>query len=149
GSNFSLQRASECSHCGASVDPSHIREFLEPAGFAVDFYSDPSNDISSQHFVPVEAPWVDAEGPWAPLENPDLGRFRCTSSGHLFNQSRGINGTGYAVCLQCGRAEPMKSDSTLPDVFESPHRRLRRSKDEDLYCPGSNEPWKIKQGITL
>lgn len=149
GSNFSLKRASECSECGATVQTAHIREFLEPAGFAVDFYSDPSNDISTQHFVPVEAPWVDAEGPWLPLENPDLGRFRCTSSGHLFNQSRGINGTGYAVCLQCGRAEPMKVDGTLPDTFSSPHRRLRRSKDEDLYCPGSNEPWKIKQGLTL
>lgn len=149
GSSFSQIQARTCTHCGSEISEGNIREFLEPAGFAVDFYKEPTNDISTQHFVPVEAPWVDADGDWVPLENPALGRFRCTSTGHLFNQSRGINGAGYAVCLQCGRAEPMDSDGGSPAIFEQPHRRLRRSKDDDIYCPASNENWKIKQGLTL
>ena len=43
----------------------------------------------------------------------------------------------------------MDSDGGSPAIFEQPHRRLRRSKDDDIYCPASNENWKIKQGLTL
>lgn len=149
GSSHSLEAAQHCESCGADISPMNIREYLEPAGFAVDFYKEPSNDITTQHFVPVETPWIDARGDWFPLPNPDLGRFRVSVSGHMFHQSRGIHGTGYALCLECGRAEPMTTDSTLPDVFQKPHSKLRRAKEDGLYCRGSDDAWKIKQGITL
>ena len=149
GSSHSLDRAGRCESCGEAISPENQREFLEPGGFAVDFYQEPHNDISTQHFVPVEAPWIDADGEWFPLANPDLGRFRVTTRGHLFHQSRGIHGTGYALCLECGRAEPMTPEGNLPKVFEQPHYKLRRAKEDGLYCPGSDTDWKIKQGITL
>jgi hypothetical protein len=149
GSSHSLEAARCCNACDSVVDASNIREFLEPAGFAVDFYKDASNDVSSQHFVPVETPWIDARGDWTPLPKQTLGRFRVSSRGHLFNQSRGINGTGYALCLECGRAEPMATDGLLPDVFKKPHAKLRRAKAEGAYCVGSSDSWKIKQAISL
>ncbi|MDR1063830.1 MAG: DEAD/DEAH box helicase, partial [Azoarcus sp.] len=149
GSSHNLETARHCNDCGAEIVPAHIQEFLEPAGFAVDFSKDPSNDISTQHFVPVEAPWIDARGDWFPLPNPALGRFRVSTQGHVFHQSRGIHGKGYALCLECGRAEPMPSDGTLPDVFQKPHRKLRRTKEEGSFCKGSDNAWKVKQGITL
>lgn len=149
GSSHSLDRAGRCESCGEAVDPKNQREFIEPAGFAVDFYQEPHNDITTQHFVPVEAPWVDADGEWFPLANPELGRFRVTTRGHVFHQSRGIHGNGYALCLECGRADPMISEGDLPKVFERAHYKLRRAKEDGLYCPGSDSDWKIKQGITL
>ncbi len=149
GSSHSLEAARHCDACGADIAPANIREFLEPAGFAVDFYKDPGNDITTQHFVPVEAPWINARGDWFALPNPALGRFRTTGEGHLFHQSRGIHGKGYALCLECGRAEPMLPDETLPAVFKKPHRKLRRAREDGLFCPGSNDTWKIKQGLTL
>jgi hypothetical protein len=149
GSSHSLEAARHCDACGADIAPANIREFLEPAGFAVDFYKDPGNDITTQHFVPVEASWINARGNWFALPNPALGRFRITGQGHLFHQSRGIHGNGYALCLECGRAEPMLPDKTLPEVFKKPHRKLRRAKEDGLFCPGSNDTWKIKQGLTL
>lgn len=149
GSSHSLEAARHCDACGVDIAPANIREFLEPAGFAVDFYKDPGNDITTQHFVPVEAPWINARGDWFALPNPALGRFRTTGEGHLFHQSRGIHGKGYALCLECGRAEPMLPDETLPAVFEKPHRKLRRAREEGLFCPGSKDTWKIKQGLTL
>lgn len=150
GSSFNLNAARNCHFCGASIGGGDVREFLEPSGFAVDFYSEPGNDVSSQHFVPVEAPWIDADGDWFPLTNPDLGRFRVSTRGHVFNQSRGIYGGGYALCLECGRAEPMLPETDdLPKVFQNPHRKLRRTKEDGVFCPGSSNQWKIKRGIAL
>jgi ATP-dependent helicase YprA (DUF1998 family) len=136
-----------CDACGASIKPENTCEFLEPAGFAVDFYSAPHNNISTQQFVAVESPWVNGRGEWQPLANPALGRFRITSQGHLFHHSRGVNGTGYALCLACGRAEPMTSSGELPKVFQYPHRKLRRAKDEDSFCSAGE--WSLKKGISL
>jgi hypothetical protein len=149
GSSSSLDGARGCNACSALIDPADIREFLKPAGFAVDFFKDPSNDVMTQHFIPVEAPWIDARGEWMDLPNPDLGRFRVSSQGHVFHQSSGINGKGYALCLECGRAEPMAADNSLPDAFTLSHRKLRRASEEGFFCPGSDNPWKIKQGIIL
>lgn len=132
-----------CDRCGTRV-ALHM-PFLEPAGFAVDFYKDASNDVSSQHFVPVVEPWIDAEGEWLSLPNPELGRFRTTSQGHVFNYSTGEFGNGYAVCLECGRAEPVAKKGSLPIGLDKPHKKLRRTKNEETFCPGSYDTWKIKE----
>lgn len=149
GSSHNRDAARRCESCGEEISSKHLREFLEPAGFAVDFYEEPHNDITTPDFVPVESPWIDANGEWYSFENPDLGRFRVTSRGHIFHQSRGIHGKGYALCLACGRAEPMTGKDKLPKLFQGPHYKLRRAKEEGFYCTGSDSDWKIKQGITL
>lgn len=149
GSGHNLETSRHCHECGKGIRAEDIREFLEPAGFAVDFYEDPNNDVTTQHFVPVEAPWISAQGDWLPLANPMSGRFRVNTRGHIFNQSRGIHGEGYALCLACGRAEPMVLDRALPSGFEQPHRKLRGARQGDAICPGSYEGWKIKTGLTL
>src|SRR5574338_287528 len=83
GSSHNLEAARRCEDCGKDTAPANIREFLAPAGFAVDFYREPTNDVTTQHFVPVEPPWIDAHGDWFPLPNPALGIMRiwlpCTS----------------------------------------------------------------------
>lgn len=131
-----------CDKCGTPAESG--MPFLEPAGFAVDFYNDASNDVSSQHFVPVVEPWIDAEGEWLSLPNPDLGRFRSTTQGHIFNYSGGEYGKGYSICLECGRAEPIIKVGDVPTGFQDPHKKLRRSKSEGTFCPGSYDRWKIK-----
>jgi hypothetical protein len=149
GSGHNLNDSKQCHECGKAVRADNIRDFLEPAGFAADFYENPDNDVTTQHFVPVEAPWISANGEWRHLPNPSLGRFRATVRGHVFHQSRGIHGKGYAVCLSCGRAEPMAQDQHLPPVFQKPHRKLRGARADDMVCPGSHDKWKIKVSLTL
>ena len=149
GTVHSRKEASNCPSCGAIIQNSYCRRFIEPAGFAVDFYESPSNDVDQQEFVPVEPPWISARGEWRSLPNPDLGRFRVTTKGHVFHQSRGIHGTGYALCLECGRAEPMLSTGEMPQVFRKPHRKLRRGKDDSPDCPGSYDDWKVMDSVTL
>ena len=149
GTTYSLRDAGICPSCETDIRPANQRQFIEPAGFAVDFYETPNNDIDNQQFIPVEAPWIAPDGEWLSLPNPDLGRFRTTTKGHIYHQSRGIHGAGYALCLECGRAEPMSPDDSRPEHFTKPHRKLRRSKDDAPYCPGSDDFWKVKTGITL
>ncbi len=148
-----------CPDCGSTLasDEQSRFDFLEPAGFAVDLYSVPHNDVSTQSFVPVQRPWVDARGDWYPLDNPALGRFRVSQQGTVFNYSTGLNGVGYAVCLHCGRAEPMPVDGSLPEVFQDhktgqhkEHRRLRGAQGGDsAVCSGSHSSFAIRPNLRL
>jgi len=147
--SVTFESAQKCVVCDSPINSENRREFLVPAGFTVDFYKEPSNDVDRQQFVPVEEPWIENDGNWFLLDNPSLGRFRVSSRGHVFHQSRGIHRTGYALCLECGRTEPMRAGGEMPDVFSQPHFKLRRSKEDGLMCPGSSNAWKIKRGITL
>jgi ATP-dependent helicase YprA (DUF1998 family) len=155
GSFRLLEEAQHCAECGAEITATDIRQFLEPAGFAVDFYEDPHNDVSTRDFIPVEAPWVSSHGEWLPLPDPALGRFRVTTRGHVFHQSRGLHRQGYGICLECGRAEPMNGDGSKPQRFEKPHSKVRGDKKDRENgkhretCPGSHNDWAVKTGITL
>lgn len=150
GTAHSLSIASVCNACGYSIRANEQQEFLEPAGFTVDLYEDPTNDVSTQKFVPVERPWISARGEWSSLANPLLGRYRTTSEGHVYHHSAGENGNGYALCLSCGRAEPMQIDGTPPEIFKEgrEHKKLR-SRKEDRSCTGNSNRWSIKKSITL
>lgn len=149
GSTHNLSGCQTCEECGGDIKSSNIQRFLEPAGFAVDFFKDPTNDVTTQHFVPVEQPWITARGEWVPLANSGLGRFRTTSSGHIFYHSDGIHRQGYAICLACGRAAPMQSSGDLPQEFAKPHKKLRGGKLGETDCLGSSQAWAIQRGISL
>jgi ATP-dependent helicase YprA (DUF1998 family) len=175
----SIRQAWRCTHCGASgteitrdghhrceacgepLDCNERFAYLEPAGFAVDLYAPTHTDVSAQSFVPVKKPWVNAEGPWQALSNPALGKFRSSPTGRVFKHSSGTNDTGYAICLECGRAAPMPLHPNLQDksglghlpaLFRHPHKRLRGGKGPDQVsadCPGSHKPFAIKPYLHL
>lgn len=151
-----------CQDCGAPIERDDIREYLVPAGFAVDFFDEPHNDISRLNYVPVKAPWLNVPANWLCLANPALGQFRASQQAHLFHYTSGVNQRGFAICLECGKAEPMLSypdtvapsnEQYLPAIFrqKATHRRLRGGKNDDgeNICPGSHNSWKIKQNIHL
>lgn len=150
GSTASLNLATHCDACGAGVSANDIQQFLEPAGFSVDFYTEPHNDVTRQQFVPVERPWISARGPWASMPNPSLGRFRVTGDGRVYHHSAGLHGTGYALCLACGRAEPMLADGNPPKMFapDGEHKKLR-SRSDDRICPASTNQYQVKTSIVL
>jgi DEAD/DEAH box helicase domain-containing protein len=157
------KRPEQCLECGHSLDGhQQVRQYLVPSGFAVDFFDEPHNDISTQTYVPVKQPWLNIDELWIPLANPASGKFRVSPRASLFHYTGGAYGEGFAVCLECGRAEPMLkhpdqkaalNEQKLSPVFRSgsTHRRLRGSKDEkgSRTCPGSDSAWKIKQHVFL
>lgn len=153
GQAFSVSHNQNCLECGEELEQKNIKEFIEPKGFSVDFYSEPSNDISSQQYIPVEEPWVTSNSKLCPLFNPLLGSYRNSSQGHIFHYSSGVNGTGYALCLKCGKAESMTIDGDYPETLQpkKAHKRLRGrpDKEESNVCKGSDEAFALKGGLHL
>lgn len=150
GTTAALGNAKKCKTCDSEIKANHIVEYIEPAGFSVDFYGEVTNDISKQKFIKPEKPVISAEGHWSPLKNPNLGRFRTSDHGRLFYHSKGEFGTGYALCLSCGRAEPMAEDGEFPSNLmpKKEHHKLI-SKGDSRHCSGSDHEWSLKKGISF
>lgn len=150
----SHEREFTCSECGADDSSLRKQVFLQPAGFAVDFYEETHTDVTRQLYVPPEEPWIQAGGSWSWLANPLLGRFRSSDSGLVYVQNSGLWGEGYAICLACGRAEPMAKGPNGPVIPNSMygHRRLRgRNAAQERVCPGGDRANSglLKPGVHL
>ncbi len=123
---------------------------MQPHGFSVDISWQTHNDITRPHYLPVLPPKVTADGDWIPLVQEQLGRFRSTLSGTVLFSNSGANESGYAICMECGRAADMPHGGEHPGVFKKPHKRLRGgSIDGSRECTGSHDTWKIKPNIHL
>lgn len=137
-----------CPACDAGEAFLVRRQYLEPAGFAVDLRAEPTNDLTQQSYVPVEQPWITAGvQPWSPLPQLELGRYRYTPDGHIFHYSKGTAGCGFAICLRCGRAASETGiDEPLPGELDQ-HNRLRGGREPNgaTLCSGNDEVWAIKR----
>jgi DEAD/DEAH box helicase domain-containing protein len=143
----SLRMPAVCSACGRA-DPKR-EHILEPAGFSTDLLEPPGADAEAVSFVPGVSPLVSVpDADWVVFDNPDAGRMRATANGLILGLSRGAGGEGYAICLQCGRAEP---EHGTADVKASPlgaHRRLRRGR-EQLSCDAVAGNFAIQRNLRL
>jgi len=104
----------KCHSCDEIVSFKYQRKILEPTGFVTDFFDEPSNDITTQKYIPVQQAWVSVEGDSFPLPNPETGFMCYGNNGTIFHHSSGEYGHGYAVCLTCGRAESMQGAGEYP-----------------------------------
>ncbi|WP_199775702.1 helicase-related protein [Pseudoalteromonas sp. T1lg22] len=152
-----LSKQSEivCSNakCAESIPLKNQRKVIQPTGFVVDFYHEPTNNIASTHYVPVEQPWVIGKGEHRALPNPEIGFMVSDTTGQVFHHCSGLYGTGYGICLSCGKAESMTPLSELPQVLslDKPHRppmpnKFQRDEKGKAEC---NANGKILENIHL
>ena len=139
-----------CPVCGAERPVSE--EFIRPAGFSVDPRVRAHADTDNLSYVPPEDPVVSARHvAWQSLPLPELGRYRCSREGLVYYSNRsGPGGFGYAICLQCGRAEADTDNDGLssPTPVLLGHKPLRYRKGKDL-CPGNDKPFSIRRNLAL
>lgn len=153
--DLSKQNDIICSNveCAQPIKLNNQRKVIQPTGFVVDFYREPTNNIANTHYVPVEQPWVMGKGTHIPLPNPDIGFMISDTTGSVFHHSSGLHGTGYGVCLSCGKAESMTTTSELPKALslETPHRPPMPTKfqRDDKGKPECTATGKILEGIHL
>lgn len=146
-----IHRAWRCGACGSS-GVSHYRnsnactnpacpnptrleffDYIEPAGFATSFYDAPTNDISSQEFVPSQAPWVNTNTTLRQLINPSIGSYFSDEDGEIFYHNKGKHGTGFALCFNCGYADSLTPGGLISPDFNE-HTKLRGKNS----APGVN-----------
>jgi hypothetical protein len=163
----SLRKHWRCEDCGASgtrgpTDPPscsacsapHTRaeEFLRPAGFSVDPREQAHDDTNVLSYVPPEDPDISTcDAPWQNLPLPELGRLRSSREGSVYYSNRGgPRGHGYAICLECGRAEADVDNrgAVRPLPALAGHKPLRIRRDQDI-CPGNLKPFSIKRNLAL
>lgn len=131
--------------CQQPIKIGNTRKVLQPSGFATDFYQSPTNDINHQRYIPVQPAWVSVKSDYHPLPNPLLGAMAYGADGHVFHHSSGDSGTGYALCMSCGRAESLDKNGNFPSTLspDKDHKPLRASKSDKgsdghrLPCEGS------------
>lgn len=104
----------KCSQCESHIPDEYQRRTIQPTGFLVDFYQHLSNNVAENHFLPIQNAWVIAKTKMKSLPTPELGMMRADSQGHVFYHNSGFGGNGYAVCMECGRAESMTKDNHFP-----------------------------------
>ncbi|MCU8488310.1 DEAD/DEAH box helicase [Vibrio vulnificus] len=145
-----------CSCCEAQLASDSYHRFIEPGSFAVDIRHKPHNDISRLVHVPFQDPWVTVEqDKWQEMSVNPSALFRSSHNGHVYYHSSGLSNAGYALCLECGRMEPMpdSQDVTPYQVLEN-HTRLRGGKGEieresEHFCGGNERDFAIKGPIKL
>lgn len=102
-------------------------------------------------FIPVVPAWVFVKAEPVSLPNPIMGYMASGADGHVFQQSLGEGGHGYALCLSCGRAESMLNANDAPKSMEAhypprPGKADRDSQNQRLICPGSTA---LMKNVTL
>lgn len=143
----STQLANKCSGCDRPV--AGVR-YIEPAGFAVDIREQVTNDFTQRAYQPFDPPALSAGGAkWGELVS-DRGRVRHDPDGRVLFLNAGPNKTGFALCLECGRAAAMPSDGSIPQEMKA-HRRLRsgRKQDRTDQCPVVEGDHRLQLGLRL
>jgi len=131
-----------CSACGATA--LERTQFLEPAGFRVEWRSKPHADTNTVDWIEPRPARVSArEARWEPMLDPALGRARATADGLVFHHSVGARKRGYRICLDCGRAEE-ESDSALVE-----HAALMPPKGGAGRCAGNDKTYARTRPLAL
>jgi DEAD/DEAH box helicase domain-containing protein len=145
----------ECRQCGAPLGAS--RKVLRPVGFLG--RRQPHTGYESLAYVPYEPPRLSAaDGAWIALPDAAMGRLRADPEGQVVVLASGRTGGGYAVCLECGRAEGMQAGdghtmTPLPEAIRR-HWPLARGKagalTQDGFCPGCyTKPNRVQRHVHL
>lgn len=107
-----------CGSCHSQVKQSNVKKILRPAGFTTDFFESTSNDVTSQKYIPVEKPRISVDQNVISLPDQRCGFVRFGDKGRVLHRSGGENGTGYAVCMSCGRADSMTANYEVPGELQ-------------------------------
>lgn len=140
----------QCGHAGLSY-----RKVLRPAGF---LGAKPAH-VGYENLAHVETDPLRLSahgGDWISL-GEGVGRMRADPAGLVAPSVAGPLGGGFAICLDCGRAEaeprPQPGIPTVTSKTMRHHRPLmlgRRLKlTHDGYCPSANTPGRIQHNVHL
>ncbi len=144
-----------CPQCMTPLTAS--RKVLRPVGFLG--RRQPHTGYESLAHLPFEQPRLSAAGAtWIAMADPTAGRYRADPEGQVIVTASGPHSGGFAVCLECGRAEAMglgvgATVAPMPEPIRR-HKPLARSKGSvltrDGFCPGGyTKPQRVQRHVHL
>ena len=161
-----LQRFWECSSCRAfgltrlppeacpecNNENLHWKQSLKPAGFLG--RRAPHTGYENLGHAPFELPRLSASsGTWRAMPTLRSGRYRADTGGQIVTLGSGRFRHGYALCLECGRAEDETEEGggiPLPRAIKKhlPLASIRRKNHRGKYCPGGfTRPERIQRNV--
>ena len=149
--SFGLKRdqPEECPNC----DAANLRRVrtLRPTGFLG--RRRPHTGYENLGYIPYEAPRLTAAGaPWRTFPATAASRWRSNPSGQVLAMGSGGGGQGYAVCLDCGRAQSETGALSLPSEIKK-HRPLApvgANKRRGEFCTGGFvHPERVQRNVRL
>lgn len=144
----------KCTACSSKIKSSNTKRVIEPKGFVTDFFDAPDNDINNQKYIPVQPGWVSVKSDFVALPNPLIGTMRFSNNATVFEHSSGEHGTGYAMCLQCGKAESMNANNEYPKNLDprnnhKPITSTPKSRDDTGFTPDCEGSTTIQPSIHI
>lgn len=138
-----------CPACGSK--DVHAHQALRPAGFRADWCEKAHADIDETSYVAAEPVQVSLRGSaWISLPLPDQGRIRTCRDTVIIHQNAGPTGDGFAICLDCGRAEPDAKDAAgRPGPNPLAGHRPLIFQNEGAVCTGNSRPFAIRRNHRL
>lgn len=142
-----------CPQCRQPLTAS--RKILRPVGFLG--AKKPHVSYESLAFSALDPVQISAQqGDWLALP-AGVGRMRTDPSGQVATSTAGKDGGGFAICLDCGRAEPMVHPSHGMAVALTKtmtrHYPLLRSRNmkltHDGRCPATSQLSRIQRHVHL
>ena len=112
---------------------------LKPAGFLG--RRAPHTGYENLGHAPYELPRISAsKGTWKSLPNPATGRYRADSAGQIVTLSAGPHASGYALCLDCGRAQAETEDGVGAPIPRGIVQHFPLARAPGMTLKGGNCP---------
>lgn len=162
-SGLVYQPLEQCPECGSDnlVGNENVggpfARVIEPAGFSVDYFEAPSRiiDKSKTHQSLIEPILLNVQS-WLANDNNSLYDIRPSHpDAEILYYNKG-NGFGFAVCINCGRADKENGSANDTQFNNSPiqgHSRLfggNRTNDHVVVCDGNaNHESGVKRNVLL
>lgn len=160
-SGLDYQLLDKCPECGSAnlVGNENVggpfARVIEPAGFSVDYFEPPSRiiDKSKTQQSLIEPILLNVQS-WEANENNSLYDIRPSQpDAEILYYNKGI-GYGFAVCVNCGRADKENGSAGNPGFNNSPildHKRLfgGRRKDDKICEGNANHESGVKRNVLL
>jgi DEAD/DEAH box helicase domain-containing protein len=118
-------------------------EIIEPAGFAVDLFGEKSREIKESSNTQYVEPLLIGVEPWSDSSHPVFEYRDSKENAEILYYNHGV-GSGYSVCLDCGRASSNANDLRV-------HKRLRGGRDKEniSICKGNENSFAIRENVLL
>ncbi len=138
-----------CSKCASNVE---VFKALKPSGFVASLSEDDRHDnVDDVNYIKMEPMKISlSHKELQELSVAELGNFRAANDATAYFTNKGRKEgslyMGFAICLECGRAEPHDAMDINPIKN---HKRIDFKSGKTISCSGSDKTYAVQENVIL